>query len=160
MRVRPKNSRFQSPQACSWLAQPATQIPNTPGQNAGVLLNHEQIQIVSTLYFIELELVGAFLDLQKLAYPGPGGATPLSPKEFGKRVQHFGKALGLFDDFSAGGGVAVNPVFALFDQLVRLGTADPAARTATLVLTGEYGGQKANQVYTSPVSAAALANAA
>jgi hypothetical protein len=148
----------------NWAVRGAAFVPNLPGQDPGdtevditngSMGGFNQVAIVSTLYSIEDSLVDAFLALQGLMFPGPAGPVPVSPDQLTKRLQAFGDALGAFDDFSAGPANAVNPVFAVFDQLARLGTTDPATRTATLNLTADSGGTRVSQIYASPRAHAA-----
>ncbi|MBI3654206.1 MAG: hypothetical protein HY231_24510 [Acidobacteria bacterium] len=102
-------------------------------------LRPDQLQVLSTLFFIEDDLVAGLGKLDALIQ----SATPVSPHDFEKALGHIGRALQQFDDFDEG----VNTVFAVFDQYIKLHTAVQQVRASSLKLVSQVGTQEVTKVF-------------
>ena len=98
-----------------------------------VTLKRDRLFVLSTLFFIEENLVDGLKALDQLVH-GP----QVSAQQFEKALSKVGDALKQFDDFDEG----VNTVFAVLDQLVALNTDASAARDSSLTLDSFQGGHK------------------
>ncbi|HYP14884.1 MAG TPA: hypothetical protein VEQ63_13235, partial [Bryobacteraceae bacterium] len=119
---------------------------------AKIVLQPELIQNLSTLYFIEDGFVEAMESLRDALQPDESGVK-MTPKEFARKLESFGRALSKFDDFDKG----VNTIFALFDQVIRLSASAEATRAASLTLSARVGASEVSQIYASLPQARAAA---
>ena len=115
---------------------------------AKVLMEPIEYQVLVTLYNIENSLVGAIGDLYRVLGAGAG----IKPGDFAKKLEKFGRALNLFDQFDQGSskhGEGATTVFAMFDMLVRMSTAGRSATAATLTLKSKANGKDVEKVFLS-----------
>ncbi|MFY9221893.1 MAG: hypothetical protein WAQ98_04445 [Blastocatellia bacterium] len=90
-------------------------------------LSKNQLNVLSTLYQIEDDVVDGFKALYKVI----NQATKISPKDFEEALSKVGDALKGFDSFDEG----ENTIFAVFDGLILRNLSASQARTSSLTLT-------------------------
>jgi hypothetical protein len=116
-----------------------------------------ELAVLITLYNIENSMVRAIRELYELLNSG----NALDPREFEKKLAHFGSAMNAFDSFDQTTnrqGCGTSTIFAMFDALVRLASAGGApANTAMLRLTSEANGKTVEKIFLSPEAANAAA---
>ena len=111
----------------------------------------ERIQL-DVLYRIENEMVDAIRDLYRLMKAG----RKMKPSDFENKLGKFASVLKDFDDFdqtSNKGGVGVNSVFAVFDALVRLTSAE-TANVAVLRLKSTVGDKSFEKLFMTDAAVA------
>jgi hypothetical protein len=111
---------------------------------ASVVLEPSQLQVLSTLFFIEDDLVAGLQALDSLMNKGE-----ISPHDFESALNRIGSALQKLANFSQG----VNTIFAIFDQMVGLQTSAPAARISSLTITSQVGTRQVTKVLLAMPSA-------
>jgi hypothetical protein len=107
-----------------------------------------EYQVLVTLYNIENSLVGAIVDLYGVLAAGVG----IKLGDFAKKLEKFGKALNLFDQFDQGSsthGEGATTVFAMFDMLVRMSSGGRSATAAALTLKSKANGKDVEKVFLS-----------
>jgi hypothetical protein len=115
---------------------------------AKVLMEPNEYQVLVTLYNIENSLVGAISDLYRVLGAGAG----IQPGDFAKKLETFGRALNLFDQFDQGSskhGEGATTVFAMFDMLVRMSSGGRSATAAALTLKSKANGKDVEKVFLS-----------
>jgi hypothetical protein len=105
---------------------------------ASAVLEPSQLQVLSTLFFIEDDLVAGLQALDSLMNKGE-----ISPHDFESALHRIASALQKLANFSAG----VNTIFAIFDQLVGLQTSAPDARISSLTITSQVGSRQVTKVF-------------
>jgi len=115
----------------------APDFAQRPGVPQSVNLNHEQLQVLRTLYAIEDSVVSA---LDRLVTEL--NRQPAAPDDLQKALEKFGSALKEFDDFDEG----VNTVFAVFDQLIRANGGE-TLRGSMLRLKSQAAGRDVEKVF-------------
>jgi len=113
-----------------------------------VVLQPSQLQILSTLFFIEDDFVAGLQALDSLINKGE-----ISAHDFEAALGKIGSGLNRLANFSEG----VNTIFAIFDQMVELQTSALAARISSLTLTSQIGAQTVTKVFLSAPSAPSAA---
>jgi len=121
-----------------------------------VALEKTELAVLITLYNIENSMVRAIRQLYELLNSG----NALDPREFEKKLAHFGSAMNSFDSFDQTTnkqGCGTTTIFAMFDALVRLASAGGApANTAMLRLTSEANGKAVEKIFLSQEAANAV----
>jgi len=120
-------------------ASPFAQIP-TP---SNAVLQPIQLQTLSTLYYIEDNLIAGLKALDSLVHSGQ-----IKPQAFENALGNIGSALQKLESFSNG----VNTVFGLFDQLVRQQSPAPEARISSLDVRSTVAGQTVEKIFITGVS--------
>jgi hypothetical protein len=117
-------------------ASPFAQFPAPSGAN----LQPEQLHVLSTLFFIEDNLVAGLTSLDSMIH-----TTHISPSEFERNLGKLGSAFEEMDDFDQ----AVNGLFCFFDQMVRAQTPAAEARLSSLTIKSKVGNQDVSKVFLS-----------
>jgi len=81
----------------------------------------------------------------------------MAPNAFEERLAGFGAALKTFDEFdqtSSKHGVGMNTIFAMFDTLVRIGSAGDPANIAVLRLKSSANGREVEKLFLSDAASA------
>jgi hypothetical protein len=104
---------------------------------ASVVLQQSQLRVLSTLYYIEDNLVSGLQKLVSLIH-----GNQIEPQAFENALSSIGSALKDFDEFDQG----VNTVFGVFDQFVRRQTSVPDARVSSLDLKSTIAGKPVEKV--------------
>jgi hypothetical protein len=108
-----------------------------------VVLRQDQLQVLSTLYYIEDDFIAGLQMLDGLIHAGQ-----IQPHAFENALGSIGSALKLFENFSDG----VNSVFGLFDQLVRQQVPAPDARVSSMDLKSTVAGKTVEKVFLTGVA--------
>lgn len=111
---------------------------------SSVVLQPFQLQILSTLFYIEDDFVAGLQALDSLMNKGE-----ISARDFESALNRIGSGLNTLANFSEG----VNTIFAIFDQLVGLQTSAAKARISSLTLTSQVGTQTVTKVFLSALPA-------
>jgi len=119
---------------------PIDRSPFSQPAPASVTLQPFQLQILSTLFFIEDDFAAGLLALDSLMNRGE-----ISARDFESALGRVGSGLNRLANFSAG----VNTIFAVFDQLISLQTSTALARISSLTLTSQVGTQPVTKVFLS-----------
>ena len=122
---------FPKPSELEFQPIQASPFNQGPGP-AKVTLEQNQLQVLSTLYSIEDDIMSGLQKLDSLIH-----GSQISPQAFANALSDIGSALKELDDFDEG----VNTVFCLFDQLVRQQTTAAEARVSSLDLKSTIPGQ-------------------
>jgi len=128
------------------LSNPAIAAP------AVVSLDKMELNVLSTLYNIENEMVSAIRDLTKLLSAG----IPMDPRDFEKKLGKFGNALKDFDKFdqtSNKHGVGTNTIFSMFDLLVRFASPGESSNVSVLRLKSTANGRDVEKMFLSDEAA-------
>lgn len=97
-----------------------------------------ELQQLSTLFYIEESMIKGMRNLSKIVQ-SPG---QFSPRDFEKKMEDFGDALKLYDNYDGG----ENTVFALFDELIHRDPNGERQRNSSLTLTSKLDGRKATKM--------------
>ncbi len=112
-------------------------LKNLTAPSKAALIPSELHQL-HTLYSIEESMIKGIRNLSKIVQ-SPG---QFSPRDFEKKMENFGDALKLYDNFDGG----ENTVFALFDKLIHRDSTGARQRNSSLTLTSRLDGQKATKM--------------
>jgi hypothetical protein len=112
--------------------------PFAQPEPASVVLQPSELHVLSTLFFIEDDIVAGLQSLDSLIHK-----EVISPRDFEAALSRIGSALKTLSDFSEG----VNTIFAIFDQLVALQTSAPDARISSLTVTSQVGTRQVTKVF-------------
>jgi hypothetical protein len=124
---------------------PFAQMSSPPN----VVLQQNQLQVLSTLYYIEDDFIDGLQALDHLIH-----SAQIQPQAFENALGGIGSALDSFKNFSEG----VNAVFGLFDQLVQQQTPGPEARVSTMDLKSTVTGKTVEKVFLAGVSLPQIAS--
>jgi hypothetical protein len=108
-----------------------------------VVLQQDQLQVLSTLYYIEDDFIAGLQALDGLIHAGQ-----IQPHAFENALGSIGSALKFFENFSEG----VNSVFGLFDQLVRQQAPAADARVSSMDLKSTVAGKTVEKVLLAGVA--------
>jgi hypothetical protein len=100
---------------------------------SSVTLNRTELFQLSTLYFIEEDMVKGTRKLSGLVQ----AQQKLNPRDFEKALSDFGSALKNYDNFDEG----TNTVFALFDRLIQRESAGRPFRNSSLEIKSKLEGK-------------------
>ncbi len=117
-----------------------------------VELDRMELNVLVTLYNIENSMIAAIRDLYGMLNAG----KPMSPSAFEQKLGKFGNAMKSFDDFdqtTSKHGIGTNSLFAMFDALVRIASADRPSHVAVLRLKSEANGRTVEKVFLSDEAA-------
>jgi hypothetical protein len=117
---------------------PIDPSPFAQPEPASAVLQPSELHVLSTLFFIEDDLVAGLQSLDSLMNQGE-----ISPHDFEAALRRIGSALQELSNFSEG----VNTIFAIFDQLVTSQTSSPDARLSSLTITSQVGTQQVTKVF-------------
>jgi hypothetical protein len=120
-------------------SSPFAQISGPPKAN----LKQAQLQVLSTLYYIEDDFIAGLKALNSLIHRGQ-----ISPPAFENALGSIGSALKEFENFSD----AVNAVFGLFDQLVQQQTPAVEVRVSSMDLQSTIAGKTVEKVFLAGVA--------
>lgn len=97
-----------------------------------------ELHQLHTLYSIEQSMIKGMRDLSRIVQ-SPG---QFSPRDFEKKMENFGDALKLYDDFDGG----ENTMFALFDKLIQRDPIGARKRDSSLTITSTVDGRKTTKM--------------
>jgi hypothetical protein len=120
-------------------SSPFAQISEPPSTT----LQHVQLQVLSTLYYIEDDFIAGLKALDALLHGGQ-----IRPSAFENALGSIGSALKRFESFSN----AVNSVFCLFDQLVRQQAPVGEQRVSSMDLQSTIAGRTVEKVFLAGVA--------